>query len=298
MCPSYSVAPALQIDGSVPPGKEQDGAWSSELDGYVRALAGAFLFGIPLLMTLEMWKIGSHLDPQPLLAFLGFALLANLGLVHVAGFRREGRTPWADVEEAVEAVAVGAVASLVVLWVLNRIGPDQPLDATIGMIVVQTVPLSIGASVANLVFAGGGDVEGIPQRGPWREALLDVGGTVVGAIFIGFSIAPTEEISILAAELTLPHTMALVLFSIGLAYVIVFEARFGLQQRRHRQEGLFQSPLSETALSYLLALGVAAAALAVFGQFGAGEPLDARIRETLVLGLPASVGGAAGRLVV
>ncbi len=274
------------------------GPWARELEGYVRAVAGAFLFGIPLLMTLEMWEIGSHLPPGSLIGFLGFALLVNLGLAHVAGFRLEGRTPWADLEESVEAVAVGALASGVVLLILNRIGPNVPLDATLGMVVVQTVPLSIGASVANVIFSRSADAEGPPQRGPWREAVLDLGGTVIGAVFIGFAIAPTEEPAVLAAELTLSHTIALVLFSIALAYVIVFEARFGSQVRRHEQEGLFQTPLSETAVSYIVSLAVAYAALVVFGQVAPTDPIDWTVRETLVLGLPATIGGAAGRLVL
>lgn len=277
--------------------RDRIGPWRGELENYLRAFAGAFLFGIPLLMTLEMWELGSYLPSGHLLAFIAFAFVANFGLAHVAGFRTEGRTISADLEESIEAVAVGGIASVIVLLVLNRIGAQQPLDATVGMVVVQTVPLSIGASVANLVFEGRGDLEGLPQRGPLREFLLDVGGTFVGAIFIGFSIAPTEEPSILAAELTLPHTIGVVLFSLALAYVIVFEAQFGFQKRRHRQKGIFQTPVSETALSYLISLAVAFAALAAFGYFQ-GAPADAMIRQTLVLGLPTTIGGAAGRLVL
>lgn len=282
----------------MPPVQKKHGPWAHELEGYVRALAGAFLFGIPMLMTLEMWEIGSYLPPGLLLGFLGSAFLANLGLAHVAGFRREGRTLRADVEESIEAVAIGTFASVVVLLILNRIGPGVPLDASVGMVVVQTVPLSIGASVANVIFSDRGAVEGLPQRGPIREAVLDIGGTLVGAVFVGFAIAPTEETALLAAEMTPAHVIALVVFTLLLAYVIVFEAQFGLQRRRHQQEGLFQSPISETALSYVLSVGIAYVALSAFAQFGAGEPLDAVIRETLVLALPASIGGAAGRLVV
>jgi len=38
--------------------------------------------------------------------------------------------------------------------------------------------------------------------------------------------------------------------------------------------------------------------LVVFGQIALGDPIDWLVRETLVLGLPATIGGAAGRLVV
>ena len=58
-------------------------------DGGRRAFAGAFIFGVPLLFTMEMWWIGEYLDRWKLGAFLLVAFAANVGLSWAAGFKRE-----------------------------------------------------------------------------------------------------------------------------------------------------------------------------------------------------------------
>jgi uncharacterized membrane protein len=81
----------------------------------------------------------------------------------------------------------------------------------------------------------------------------------LGALFLSFSIAPTDEISMLAAELDYAHALALIALSLLLTYVIVFASGFGTGQ--HEQQGPFQSPLTETVLAYVLSPGRAGRAL-------------------------------------
>ncbi|HEX2514424.1 MAG TPA: DUF2391 family protein, partial [Chloroflexota bacterium] len=133
-------------------------AWRQEASDFVRALSGAFLFGTPLLFTMEMWELGVTVAPWRLLLFLLLALLASAGLAYSTGFRhQEGRpSVMGSLEEAVDAVAVGAVASVCVLLALNRINLGDPLGGAAGKVAVQTVPLALGAAVANAVFARGG----------------------------------------------------------------------------------------------------------------------------------------------
>jgi hypothetical protein len=66
---------------------QQQGPWQRELDAFMRAFSGAFLFGIPSLYTLETWDLGTFTDPPKLLGLLGIALLASLALAHLSGFR-------------------------------------------------------------------------------------------------------------------------------------------------------------------------------------------------------------------
>jgi len=40
--------------------RPQAGSWGNELNDLVRALSGTFLFGAPLLFTMEMWWIGLY----------------------------------------------------------------------------------------------------------------------------------------------------------------------------------------------------------------------------------------------
>jgi putative integral membrane protein (TIGR02587 family) len=275
------------------------GGWRRELSDFARGFAGAYLFGIPLLFTMEMWWIGEYLDRWKLIAFVVVAFGANIGLSWAAGFKREYSFA-AAVVQAIEVVAIGLVAAGVMLFILDRISIHDPLDTIVGKVVIQAVPLSIGASVANEVFGRPGenprqgDDEESPDANPWKVFFNDVGATMVGGIFIGFSIAPTEEIPMIAAGLSFPHLAAVVAFSLIVSYVIVFESEFDQPQ----PPGLFQKPLTETILAYVVSLLVSLVVLWLFDQVETGDPVRTVFEQTLVLAVPTTVGGAAGRLVV
>jgi putative integral membrane protein (TIGR02587 family) len=121
---------------------------------------------------------------------------------------------------------------------------------------------------------------------------------MLGATVIAFSIAPTDEVPTIAAALTGPWLVALVLASLALSYVIVFEANFGVQARRRTRPGVIPSPLTETVLAYVLSLLMAALMLWLFQQIRPGDPPRQWLAYVLVLGLPATIGGAAGRLAI
>ena len=277
-------------------------AWAREGTRFARAFSGAFLFGVPLLLTMEMWWIGASLPPWKLLAFLACAFLANLGLAHISGFKEGGRTLLADAEEAVESLAVGIAGAGIVLLVLARIGPGEPLYSSVGQIALQAIPLSIGASLANAVLVAKGQTRTgdrpAARAGAWRAALTDLGASAVGALFIAFNIAPTEEVEMLALELSAGHRVALILLSLAAAYGIVFASGFGRHEERRAQPGPFQQPATETALSYVVALSVSFTVLFLLDKVQPGVPPSDVLARTIVLAFPASIGGAAGRLAV
>jgi putative integral membrane protein (TIGR02587 family) len=278
--------------------------WKQEFDQFVRLISGAFLFGIPLLYTMEMWWIGKYAEPWKLAAFLGLAFLVGVLLVYFSD--QEGETSlFTSFGQSVEALAVGIIASLAVLFVLNRIGPGIPLDAAVGMVIIQTVPLSIGAAAAHSILAFGerkdrqGEVKKRERRPDLvRVTLNDLGATLAGGIFIGLPLAPTDEIPQLAAEMGYWHEIALVGFSLIITYAIVFESGFNPQDGTTGSRGPFQHPITETVVAYLVSLVVAFAALYLFDRVDFSEPLDFVLSHVLVLGLPATIGGAAGRLVI
>lgn len=274
-------------------------AWKEELDAFLRAFAGAYIFGVPLLFTMEMWWIGEYATVGQLLSFIGVALVANLGLTYAAGFKLES-TFTTTIDETVDAVAVGIVGATVMLLVLNQIRPGDPLDVVLGKITLQAVPLSIGASVANQVFGTRKDQKNRAgndtgdRLSPWQAFFSDVGATIIGGVFIGASIAPTEEIPMIAAALDYWHLIAVVAFSLLVSYGIVFASGFDGEL----DEGLFQHPFTETMLAYLVSLGVSFGALYLFGQIAFDDPLLSIAEQVLVLAVPTTVGGAAGRLVI
>lgn len=278
-------------------GHELVSGWAEERDAFIRAFAGAFIFGVPLLFTMEMWWIGEHGDAWKLLAFLGVALLANFGLAYAAGFKRE-TTLGSHIDEAIDAMAVGIVGATVMLTILNQIRPGDPLGSIVGKIALQAVPLSIGASVANQVFSEDrsrqGNDNGEEPMPAWQGVVSDVGATAIGGVFIGASIAPTDEIPKIAAALDYWHLIALVAFSLLLSYGIVFASGFDGQ----RAEGPFQHPFTETMLAYIVSLVISFIALYLFNQIMLDAPLLTIVEQVIVLSVPTTIGGAAGRLVV
>ena len=275
----------------------EPGPWQKELGDFVRAFSGAFLFGMPLLYTMEMWWLGATIETPRLIALLSLAFLANLGLASIAGFKRES-TFRSRIDQATDAVAVGIIGSAVVLAVLNQIQLTEPLDSLLGKLILQSVPLSIGAMVANTVFsrALGDKSEATDEKSPLRELLNDVGATAAGALFLAFAIAPTDEIPMIAAGLGSLHVAALIVLSLLVSYGIVFASGFDPQKRHPAREHALQGPVGETALAYVVSLIVAGASLFLLQRLGAGDSLSSVITQTLVLGLPACVGGAAGRI--
>ena len=284
------------------PRRRPENPWLGEAHDLLRALGGAYLFGIPLLYTMEMWWIGTTSTLGRLLLFLALAFGLNLLLAAFSGFRHR-RTLGGNLEEAVDALAVGIVAATLMLLVLNRIGWGDALGSSLGKIIVQAVPLSLGASIANSLFAGpaheedGGGQAQYPNPTAGQALLNDVGATVAGGVFIGFSIAPTDEVALLAAGLTLPHALALMVFTGLLSYVIVFTSLHG-EEPAHGQDLPFQHPFTETVLAYALSLGVALTVLLIFDRIAWGDPLLGALHMVLVLGLPVTVGGAAGRVII
>lgn len=274
----------------------ETGGWRREYGDFARAFSGAFLFGIPLLYTMEMWWIGTYIAPSRLFVLLALAFVANLALTHFAGFK-EGHSIGRTVNQTTDSVAVGVVTSLVVLLVLNRIGFSDPLDAILGQIVIQAVPLSIGASLANAVFSSGGR-EGGKETRPVQSIFKDMGATAVGATFVGSTVAPTTEIPLLAAELGCLHELVLIALSLIISYMIVFASRFTTQPKPRGELSLLQRPVPETLVAYVVSLLVALVALYLFDRVEIGAPIGQVVSEMLVLGLPAAVGGAAGRVAV
>jgi putative integral membrane protein (TIGR02587 family) len=286
------------------------GTWEKEFDDIARAFSGAFLFGTPLLFTMEMWWIGTYTELWRLLVFLVLGLAVNVMLAYLSGFKNEGESSWGDaLRQAIEAVAVGVVGSTVMLLVLNRIAYDDPLDSILGKIVLQSIPLSIGASAANaLLNRDGGGSRGEASNGVkekleqetrtkgefLRETMRDLGAQIAGGIFIGFSIAPTEEVPMLATQLHTGHRLALIAFTLVITYLLVFESGFS-RTAASDERGPFQHPLTETALAYVVSLLLAFVSLLLFEQIELTEPLPDIVAKVLVLGMPTAIGGAAGR---
>ena len=288
--------------GDAPP--RQTNATGDALGDLVRAAAGGMLFGIPLLYTMEVWWIGSATTPAGMAAVFALTFVPVVLLIHTAGFRRSQDVRWADVlTGAVEAVAIGVVAVAMVLVLLQEITLDTPLSEILGKTVYETTPFALGAAIARHIFSQSRDEDddATPEatdQDSLRGTVADLGATLIGAVFVGFNIAPTEEIPMLAAASSPASLLAVMAASLLISYAIVFQAGFGDQAKRRQQQGVLQHPFTETVAAYLVALACSAAMLVFFRNLQTGDPWPMLVEHTVLLGLPAAVGGSAGRLAV
>lgn len=276
--------------------------WNDELRDQVRALSGAVLFGIPLLYTMEVWWIGAHTSAAQMALILCGTFLVVAALTHVAGFRAERDTTLADtVIDSVEAVAMGFVASLLILVVTREVEPGTPAHELLGKVIYHGITASIGVALAAQFFKGSADSaeeDDAAESNDLLGTLVDLGASAIGAIFVVSAIAPTDEIPMLAAASNPGSLLVVMAASLLLSYVLVFVSGFANQEQRRLQPGVLQHPVTETAAAYVVALAVCVVALVTFQRINLADPVAVWLPQVILLGLPGAIGGAAGRLAV
>lgn len=294
--------------------RKKNDNWSKELKDLISGASGAFLFGVPLLYTMEVWFIGSFVRPPVMLLILAATFAVVFLLNRVEGFREDSSDrPIDALAESVEALAIGIVCATLVLILLERISLDTPLAEAVGKIIVESVPCAVGVALSRSIlngerFASDEDKPSSSQRqnsktknkkqGLLKDTLADLSATLIGATIVAFNIAPTDEVRMLAASAAPLRLLVTIAASLIISYGIVFAAGFTNQKKRRQQRGLFQKPLGETIFSYIVALIAAAFMLWFFHQLTFDEPWQVWLRYSLILGLPSAIGGAAGRLAV
>ncbi|MEH2279127.1 MAG: TIGR02587 family membrane protein [Nostoc sp.] len=292
--------------------KRQKNVWMSAINDIIRGACGGFLFGIPLLYTMEVWWIGSLAKPQLMMMAIALMFIVVYLLNQTEGFRKR-RYSWLDhqaVMDTVEAIAIGLACSAFVLLLLRELTLETSLKESLGKIIFESVPFTLGVGLANQLLGDtrNGSAEGQAtdqvnsttnnKEDELQATFADVGGTLIGATIIAFNIAPTDEIPMLAAAASPPWQLAMIATSLLISYGIVFQAGFSNQQKRKQQKGIFQRPSSETIMSYLVSLLAGAFMLWFFQKLTFNDPWTMWLDHTLMLGLPATIGGAAGRLAI
>ena len=282
--------------------------WRGELKEIISGASGGFLFGIPLLYTMEVWFIGSYAKPQILLGILAITFIIILLINRIEGFRpQESATVPGAIAETLETLAIGMVCAGLMLIILKRIDWQTSLTEALGKIIFEGVPFSLGVAFSRSLLSGDSEIdldEG-KQDGSksdraiaWKDTIADFSATLFGALFIAFSIAPTDEIEVLAASTSAAWLLLIMATSLIISYGIVFASQITNYQQRLQQPGLFQTPQSETVISYLVSLIIGMLMLWFFQKITVSDPWYVWLRYSIVLGLPASIGGAAGRLAV
>ena len=276
--------------------------WQTEFSDLMRGIAGAFLFGAPFLYTMEVWWKGNFTSPPRMMLILGMAYLALVLLNIKGGFRAEQpRSRTQVLVESAEGLAIALFTATLSMTLLDIVHVETGIDAIMGRLITLSLPFSIGVGIANNLLLRVGDDEDDSNKNrdhPLRSTLSDAGAALLGAIVVGSSIAPTDEIPMISSSLEPMRLLLIMASSLLLSYIIVFEANFGAQRQRRSQSGLFQRPISETVAAYLIALVAATLMLWLFQVIRVGDPINQWVSYIIVLGLPCTIGGAAGRLAV
>jgi len=264
--------------------------------GLARAFGGALLFGLPLLMTMEMWALGFYAHPLRMLIFLVVNFVILVGLSRFGGFERTANL-FEDVLDALAAMAVAVFASALILAILGIMTPDMKLDEIVGKVAIQSVPCSFGAMLARKQLGGGAsDADAIQaERSAGYAGQLFL--MAAGALFLAFNLSPTEEMLLIEVMMSPWQTLLLVILSILMLDAFVYGVGFPGQEERLGEVHRASHFLRYTIAGYGIAILVSLYVLWTFGRTDGAE-LSQIAFTTAVLAFPAAIGAAIARLVV
>lgn len=260
-----------------------------------RAFAGAVIFSLPILMTMEMWRLGFYLDRTKLLQFALLDFLVLIGLSRLSGFEKTDKW-WQDLSDVLSAYGIATLASAVVLALFALIDLSMPLSEVIGKVAIQSVPASFGAMLGakQLGSSDQGSTDDRRDRASYAGQLFLM---MAGALFLGFSVAPTEEMIFISYRMTPWDSALLVIASILLLHGFVYAVGFKGQEKPPGPTGFFSLFFRFSIVGYAIAVLVSLYLLWTFGR--TGHTSWSQVASMVaVLAFPGSVGAAIARLII
>jgi putative integral membrane protein (TIGR02587 family) len=264
--------------------------------GLVRAFGGAIIFVLPLLMTMEMWWLGFSIEPYRLLIFVALNLVVLIGLSYFAGFEPHFRIK-GDLLDAMAALGVGFHTSAAVLWLFGIVRPDMPAREIIGKIALQTVPASIGAMLARKQLGKQQDTAAEKRRKERAGYPGELFLMMVGALFLAFNVAPTEEMILIAFKMPAWKGLVLGLLSILLLHAFVYTVGFAGEEMPPDGNPFWLTFLHYSIAGYGIAILISLYVLWTFGRT-AGAGYGEIAMMVVVLALPSTLGAATARLII
>jgi putative integral membrane protein (TIGR02587 family) len=259
-----------------------------------RAFGGAIIFSLPILMTMEMWYLGFYMEPLKLALLLVVIIPLLVGLSYFSGFEETTRR-MEDVLDAFVAYAVGFVASAALLLLFAVIGPGMTFNEIVGKISVQAVPASIGAILAQSQLGVNRKEEERKKRESGYVGELFF--MTIGALFLGFNLAPTEEMILIGYRISEWHALGLALVSLAVLHGFVYAMEFQGQAIAEPGTPFWSLFLRFTVVGYAIALLISAYILWTFGRIDGTSPGE-MLMAIVVLAFPSSLGAAAARLIL
>ncbi|HEY9283508.1 MAG TPA: TIGR02587 family membrane protein [Pyrinomonadaceae bacterium] len=272
---------------------------NKSLREYARGVAGGLLFSLPLLYTMEVWWAGFTTHPWRLAAYVAATFVLLLGYNEFVGLRRDAS--FAEVViDSVEELGIGFVVAAVVLWLLGRVTMGMPAAEAVGKITIEAMTVAIGVSVGTAQLGGGDGEDDKGVSGGAGDGAGGFGAQVViafcGAVLFAANVAPTEEIVMLAVEAPAWRLVGLALLSLAVAALVLYYSEFANARQRVRFDRR-HDVLVGSVVTYAVALAASALILWFFGRFD-GQSLAVCAAQTVVLGVAATLGSSAGRLLL
>jgi putative integral membrane protein (TIGR02587 family) len=279
------------------------------LQEYGRGIIGGLLFSLPLLYTMEVWWAGFSAHPLHLILYVVATFLLLLGYNYYAGLRHDAN--WTEVViDSIEEMGLGLLISAMALLLLGRIRFDMTMGEIVGKITVEAMTVAIGVSVGTAQLgAMGGEADAGEGENKSQKMSAGVGGSqggvnfggqlviaLCGAVLFAANVAPTEEIIMIASEISSWQLFFIALVSLTLGGAILFRIDFKGAQSFAPAKGAM-AVLIGSVITYAIALVSSAVILWFFGRFD-GQSLIICIAQTVVLGLAATLGASAGRLLL
>jgi putative integral membrane protein (TIGR02587 family) len=263
--------------------------------GVARAFGGAIIFALPVLMTMEMWWLGFYMNNLKLALFLILTIPFLTGLSYFVGFRKTFKVK-EDAMDAFVAYAIGFATSALILFMFSIIDIEMPLGEVIGKISLQAIPCSIGALFAQSQLGGGqNNKKDNTQRDTGYSGELFI--MLAGALYLSFSLAPTQEMVLIAYKMNSWHLLGLLFLSLFIMHSFVYAMEFKGQATPPKGSTFWSLFLRHTIVGYAIALLVSFYILWTFDRTG-GQSAYQTLNSVIVLGFPAAVGAAAARLIL
>lgn len=273
------------------------------------------MFSLPLLYTMEVWWTGFIAHPWRLLIYVMATFVLLLGYNRYAGLRRDASMMEVAID-SVEEMGIGLFIAALVMFLLGRLTFEMPMNEIGGLIVVEAMTVAIGVSVGTAQLGAGstedGGVEGDSQKQSQQSANrkdkrsragkkeIHFGGQMVvafcGAVLFAANLAPTEEIVVVALETSWMKIVGLAVISFLMGSLILHYSEFKGAEELVHKDGL-SAILLGTVITYAIALATSALILWFFGRFD-GVTLYAALAQTVALGVAATLGASAGRLLL
>ncbi len=268
------------------------------LIGLARGTAGALLFALPMLMTMEMWFLGLYVNSWRLLLLCILNLPLLLLLARRIGF--ENINSWSQaLRDAITAYGLGIAVSAGVLLLFGILNDQLTASNIVAKVALQSVPASIGALLGRSQLGQYSDAEDEEEGEYSGETgyLHELFMMVVGALFLNLNVAPTEEMILIAYKVTPYHILALCLLSIAIMQGFVYALHFKGSHQLHEGQQWWQSFIRFTLPGYVIAIAISIYTLWTFERLD-HTSLSQIMNAAVILGVPASIGAASARLIL